>query len=387
MPYLPDDPVERERRRWMRENAHLYIRPDAHRFVRPDAHRFLRPDAPGWKHPDHKLRNPYFRYRDRQTDKVRAAPAIPERRALECAWPVRAHTTSGPSDSEILKLKSDLAALRVQLAVIKHETATRKARGLPPLTEADEDWQIILRGLARFQDACRKAGLQNVDGKAGFNPAQPRVPAGNPDGGQWTSDGSAIGSNAGVGRGTGSGRGNGTGGGITDPRVLSDATPDNDWIPGARYAQDMSGRYSVNLLEEEAAGGHTFREHVSKSDEYLLQRARDMQSDARTDYEQYRKFPRDAIRAGSFSSLQSATNLVNSTLAQKKNTVDLVASGVSPAAALHAAFNSITGKEAFVDSLYSAPMIRETYGVRVYILRDAASPRGYRVHTAYPTRY
>jgi hypothetical protein len=165
----------------MRENAHLYIRPDAHRFVRPDAHRFLRPDAPGWKHPDHKLRNPYFRYRDRQTDKVRAAPAIPERRALECAWPVRAHTTSGPSDSEILKLKSDLAALRVQLAVIRREILTRKAGGLPPLTEADEGWQIILRGLARFQNACRKALHPSH-----YDPAQPRVPAGNPDGGRWT---------------------------------------------------------------------------------------------------------------------------------------------------------------------------------------------------------
>ena len=29
-------------------------------------------------------------------------------------------------------------------------------------------------------------------GKAGFNPAQPRVPAGHPDGGQWTRDGGAA---------------------------------------------------------------------------------------------------------------------------------------------------------------------------------------------------
>jgi hypothetical protein len=181
----------------MRENAHLYVRHDAHRFIRPDAHRFLRPDAPGWKHPDHKLWNPYFRCRERQTEQARAAPAIPEPRALEHGGPALADG-SGPSLGELLKLKSDFAALRVQLAVIKHEIRTRKAHGLPPLTEADEGWQIILRGLARFQDACRKAGLQNVDGKAGFNPAQPRVPAGNPDGGQWTESGdSAVGSNTG----------------------------------------------------------------------------------------------------------------------------------------------------------------------------------------------
>lgn len=52
--------------------------------------------------------------------------------------------------------------------------------------------------------------------KAGFDPNQPRVPAGNPDGGQWTGTGGSSG---------------GTG------QVLSDATPDNLWKPGARVAQ------------------------------------------------------------------------------------------------------------------------------------------------------
>ena len=56
--------------------------------------------------------------------------------------------TSGPSASEIAALRQSLSALRVQLAEIKAE----------------------LR---------RKA----------FNPNQPRVPAGNPDGGQWTNGG------------------------------------------------------------------------------------------------------------------------------------------------------------------------------------------------------
>ncbi|MFY9699920.1 MAG: hypothetical protein WAK34_16660 [Rhodoplanes sp.] len=92
----------------------------------------------------------------------------------------------------------------MQLAVIKHEIATRKAQGLPPLTEADAGWQIVLKNLARYQEACRKAG---------FDPDQPRVPAGNPGGGQWTSGGADGGSD--------------TGGGINDPRILSDVTPDN----------------------------------------------------------------------------------------------------------------------------------------------------------------
>jgi hypothetical protein len=50
-----------------------------------------------------------------------------------------------------------------------------------------------------------------------YDPNQPRVPAGHSDGGQWTST-----------RASGSG--------INDPRVISDVTPDNDWIPGADYA-------------------------------------------------------------------------------------------------------------------------------------------------------
>jgi hypothetical protein len=55
-------------------------------------------------------------------------------------------------------------------------------------------------------------------GDAGrYDPNQPRVPAGNSDGGQWT-DGESGGR------------------AINDPRIVSDATPDNLWIPGADYA-------------------------------------------------------------------------------------------------------------------------------------------------------
>lgn len=62
--------------------------------------------------------------------------------------------------------------------------------------------------------------------KAGFDPNQPRVPAGNSDGGQWASGGG--GSNGGR-RRTASGR--------DDGRVLSDATPDDFTKPGSRLAQ------------------------------------------------------------------------------------------------------------------------------------------------------
>jgi hypothetical protein len=53
----------------------------------------------------------------------------------------------------------------------------------------------------------------------GHDPNQPRVPAGHPDGGQWTNKAGGGGSRR-----------------INDPRVISDVTPDDHWIVGADYA-------------------------------------------------------------------------------------------------------------------------------------------------------
>jgi hypothetical protein len=73
---------------------------------------------------------------------------------------------------------------------------------------------------ARFLRATER--LIAVLRKANFDPNQPRVPAGNPDGGQWT----------------GVGSGAATAAGRNDPRVISDATPDNDWKPDTQFAQN-----------------------------------------------------------------------------------------------------------------------------------------------------
>jgi len=79
----------------------------------------------------------------------------------------------------------------------------RAIRTLKTQIEGDHD-QVALRDLY-------EALL-----KAEFNPDEPRVPAGNPDGGQWTSD-----------------EGSDTSG---DQRIISDAAPEKTWIPGAQYA-------------------------------------------------------------------------------------------------------------------------------------------------------
>ena len=53
----------------------------------------------------------------------------------------------------------------------------------------------------------------------GYDPNQPRVPAGHPDGGQWSDKAKTSPEEE-----------------INDSRVLSDVVPDNQWLPGAQYA-------------------------------------------------------------------------------------------------------------------------------------------------------
>ncbi|HEY1983332.1 MAG TPA: hypothetical protein VGH13_24890 [Xanthobacteraceae bacterium] len=73
-----------------------------------------------------------------------------------------------------------------------------------------------------LRNACREclSVLRSELRKAGYNPSEPRVPAGSPDGGQWTEE---DGGTATLG---------------DSNTVLSDAMSDNNWIPGARYAAD-----------------------------------------------------------------------------------------------------------------------------------------------------
>lgn len=115
---------EHQRRRWMRENAHLYVRHDAHRYMAPGSPIYVGKDVVKycWPEPD----------ADRQAQEDERKYAV----ELEAAR------------ADLLRLKADLVTLRAEI---------------------------------KFQRRLR-------DDKA-YNPNQPRVPAGNPDGGQWTSEG------------------------------------------------------------------------------------------------------------------------------------------------------------------------------------------------------
>jgi hypothetical protein len=343
MSFLFEDPAERERRRWTQPNAHLWMRHDAHRFIRPDDGRFLRPGQKldrYWERPEYL--SPAMR--------AYAPPEAPARVARHAedhssAAPAAPLPKSGPSYGELLKLKSDLAALRVQLAVIRHAGAVRTTQGLPPLTKDDPGWRIILTGLARYEDACRKAG---------FNPAQPRD-----ERGRWTDGGGA------------------SGGGINDPRVLSDATPENQSIPGRRYAQNESARHRSVVLEDEPRFDHINNKHIARSDSELLDRLRGSYYRGVT---LYGFQPAE----GSFSDVRSGNDLINQTLQANSALVDQVAAGQVLEATLEHRLGYPTGKEAFRPDVDADPYIRKTYGVRVVIRHDPQSRRGYRLVTAFP---
>jgi Bacterial CdiA-CT RNAse A domain len=207
-----------------------------------------------------------------------------------------------------------------------------------------------------------------------YSPDQPRVPAGNPDGGQWTDGGG----------GSSSPRSRtdpaAAGGGRNDPRVLSDVTPDNYDKPGTRLAQNdrTSGR-PVDLREEEQRGGHAIADHVAKSEGYLLNTVHQqaLSSLRRGDYA-------EGLKEGSFTSIEAANKLVNSTIARNAGKVQAVASGAMGGAQLEAQFKSPTGYEAYAATERSRAYIRPTNGVYVVIARDSGAAKGYRVLTAYP---
>ena len=179
-----------------------------------------------------------------------------------------------------------------------------------------------------------------------YDPRQPRVPAGHPDGGRWTSEDSSGGF-----------------GTDDDARLI-------------RVGGDEDQRYKVDLKTEEGRGGHTLGRHVGKSDDELFEKVR--RSQWRTLF-----FNGGDKRDGSFSSIDSANSLVNDTIEENRSKVDLVASGSLDRAFIKKEFGYKTGREAY-SSDGGVVYMRDTYGVGVYLTHDPNSPRGFRIRTAYP---
>jgi hypothetical protein len=136
------DPAYEEGRRkyWTRHDAHLWVRHDAWRFMPPGSPMYTGGDVV-------KYGEPSF-----------GRPAEEELRRAQ---------------AEEEAFQQEVAELRAALAELNAEIEAGRQR----------QW----RETKRLSDLRWLRFLQKV--KAGFNPDQPRVPAGNPDGGQWTNEG------------------------------------------------------------------------------------------------------------------------------------------------------------------------------------------------------
>lgn len=122
---------------WLRSPQSRYLRPDFERYLRPDRERYLKPQA-----------------QDDPPRHVRYAPATIAREIEE----VREQRAML---ADILREKQELAALKVKLAFLRSVRLLFKARS-----------------------------PSNFDPRRShYDPNQPRVPKGNPDGGQWTDTG------------------------------------------------------------------------------------------------------------------------------------------------------------------------------------------------------
>lgn len=147
------------------------------------------------------------------------------------------------------------------------------------------------------------------DLKNGFDPNQPRAPAGFPTGGQWTD------------------------------------------------ANGPFGRNPVTLRDEEGGShrGHAIRDHVGKTSAQLKARVRQKQRLARLTSRVPRigkivqqTADKNTFTQGSFPSTEAADKLVRATLARNEDIVNQVASGgIRRNQVIEARFRSKTGKEAF----------------------------------------
>lgn len=132
----------------------------------------------------------------------------------------------------------------------------------------------------------------------------------------------------------------------------------------------------VDLRNDEGyLGGHTIARHVGRSDEELI---------ARVTGEANGGSGLSRPPVGSFSSLAVANMLVNAVLEKNLFFVRGVQAGVLRSAVIGAEFPFVTGREAFREDWAQPARIRETRGVRVLVLRDESSLKGFRIHTAYP---
>ena len=282
--------------------------------------------------------------------------------------------TATPQTLEVrLEIAKALQALAAQDGNMRLQERRRAAASMR------RELEEIMLSVQELRRAC-DARLRSCVIK--YSPDQPRVPAGNPDGGQWTGEDGSGSSNDASNAANDDAHANdaGTQYAAPDTRTRTDAAPGESSVQVA--ASTGLSRSPVDLREEENLGGHAISEHVGKSDAELLE-----QMEQRT-----LRLPLVSQidrREGSFASVEIANDLVNRALDAPENesTVSDVAVGkVRGNTLVTFHVDSVTGREWYRADPDAEPQLRTTDGIGVVIRYDPNSPRGFRVITAYPRR-
>src|SRR4029077_17076372 len=168
---------------------------------------------------------------------------------LEIAKAIR--TLAGPDEDELLRQRrAEIAAIRRDLEALSRD-----------IRKAAEEWLVLAK--PELRRALKKYSL-----------AQPRVAAGNPGGGQWTTGDGGSGSPLSSSDAAGDGSEHPTRYAARDTGTLTDEMPgapsnshahDDSAEPGTQLAaNDSSQQKPVDLRDEEApiGRGHAISEHV-----------------------------------------------------------------------------------------------------------------------------
>jgi hypothetical protein len=258
-----------------------WSRRERDRWLRHDAHRFIRHDVKRFLAPG--------------TDPADVYPALARRREAEDA----------AFAAEIAKGYRLLAVLREEVASIRAD--------------------LLRRRLAE---------------QIKYSPTQPRVPAGNPRGGQWTDRSGGQGTVAGPSQDADQSQdtdlvqpmGNVDIGDVSGSSELVDLfqiKPDSPRVDGVQLAGEP-----IDLLEQEQRGGHPISEHAGRTYDYLKSRARENAQDILDRGDDFR-----GARVGSFTSVQSANRLVNSTISDNQDKIDQAILDGEPFVLISKSFN------------------------------------------------
>jgi hypothetical protein len=158
---------------------------------------------------------------------VNAVPLLPH---VQYDIAKAARALAGHNDNALAARRAEIAALRRELSALGRD-----------IRAAGEECLALAK--AELGSALRR-----------YSPNQPRVAAGNPDGGRWTIDGvSGASSDLSDQRADANGRPRAAT--SNDSRVISDATPNSMWIPGARYAGGIEEGEGENRIRGEPLEG------------------------------------------------------------------------------------------------------------------------------------